>query len=239
MTQKIIFHSAKSYNDSNEFHPSPTKMFVPDWFSKSSRNWTDKDGTQYKDAEGNNLLSFKACPALMDAFVTGYNLLTPCDIHFYKVNGRIERVIDPQYADFCDRRNAIADFVVPYGYEEDHFHWFPNWMPELPEGYSAIYINPLNRFDLPFFTVSGIIDNDKMNTPGLMPFFIKKGFIGTVNAGTPYAQIIPFKRDSWEMDKVLHSEKEIIDRHNLSAQKFRIPGGGAYKKTVWSRKDFS
>lgn len=237
---KIIFHSAKGYNSENSFHPSPSKSFVPEWFSKASRFWTDKSGKNYYDHEsGEKLLSFKACPALMDSFVSGYSLLTPCDIHFYTINGKISVGIDDKYKSFCERREPVADLEVPFGYEETHFHWFPNWMPELPEGYSAVYVSPINRFDLPFITVSGIIDNDKMSTPGLIPFFIQKGFVGTIKAGTPYVQILPYKRESWNMEKVFHSEIEIVHRHNESAKKFRIPGGGGYKKTVWSRKDFS
>lgn len=237
---KIIFHSAKHYNNSNVFHPVPSKTLVPEWFSSASRFWKDENGNMiFNEENKENLLGFKACPALMDSFIMGYTMVTPCDIHFFKIGGKISVSYDDLYRGFCDRRDPISEFVVPTGYDDYHFHWFPNWMPELPEGYSALYLNPINRFDLPFYTVSGIVDNDKMSTPGLMPFFLKKDFIGTIKAGTPYVQIIPFKRESWQIEKIFHSEIEMVHRHNDSAKKFRIPGGGGYKKQCWSRKDFS
>jgi hypothetical protein len=233
--QKIIFHSAQEYNFKNFIRPLPARSSVPEWFSSSNRNWVDTDGN-ILDSE---TLSFKACPALMDSFVSGYFLLTPCDIHFYKINGEISVSLSETYKAFCESRPIMGQFPVPHGCEETAFHWFPNWMPELPEGYSGLYVHPINRFDLPFITTSGIIDNDRVSTPGLMPFFIKKDFVGTISAGTPYIQIIPFKREIWEMEKKFYSASDIIDRRNESAKRHRVKGGGGYKKTDWTRKTFT
>lgn len=238
--KKIIFHSNRTYNDYlKNVEPDSSKKNVPEWFSSSSRLWKDDDGNEAEHSFGGKVLSFKACPALMDSFLMGYMLKTPCSIYIYKEDGKIKCKTDSGFEDFCGPRPKMQGFPVPVGYEEDHFHWYPNWMPRLPEGYSALYISPINRFDLPFLTVSGVIDNDDMDTPGLMPFFIQKDFEGIIPSGTPYVQIIPFKREEWEMDKIMHTEKEIIDRHKYQADKFRVPEGGAYKKTVWKRKFFS
>jgi hypothetical protein len=205
-------------------NPSPAKKNIPEWFSKASRFWFP---------ELKNSLSFKACPALIDVFLTGYFLKTPCDIKFD--NGNL--IIDEYYKDFCDYRPDMLGFPKPFGFERS-FHWYPNWMPGLEEGYSAIYLHPINRFDLPFFTISGIIDNDKMNTPGLMPFFLKNNFSGIVPQGTPFVQIIPFKREDWVSEEVMYSINDIIERHQEQSNKFRVPEGGAYKKTVWAKKKY-
>ena len=142
------------------------------------------------------------------------------------------------YEDFCQIRPKMDHFPTPAGHYDDHFHWYPNWAPSLPKGYSALYVSPINRFDLPFTTVAGIIDNDKMDTPGLMPFFLKKGFTGIIPAGTPYVQIIPFKRDDWESEYKFYTPQEIYDRHNAQADLLRVPEGGSYKKHIWSRKRY-
>lgn len=234
---KITFHSNKTYNQAgHELNPKPAKKSVPQWFSESSRYWFP----EVKDS-----LSFKACPALVDAFLAGYVLKTPCDIYFQKESSSdvfkhtdIFKVYkEPGYDDFCCSRPDMPGFPKPHGFDK-HFHWFPNWMPGLEPGYSALYVHPLNRFDLPFITVSGIIDNDKMNTPGLMPFFLKEGFEGLIPKGTPFVQIIPFKREDWESEEQMYSIEEIFERHNYQANKFRVPEGGAYKKKVWSRKRY-
>jgi hypothetical protein len=237
---KITFHSNRIYNNYlKNLEPDASKKHVPEWFSSSSRLWEDDFGNSADHPFGGKVLSFKACPALMDAFVMGYMLKTPCSIYIYKDYNQLKCKTDLGFEDFCGVRPKMQNFPVPQGYEEDHFHWYPNWMPSLPKGYSALYVNPLNRFDLPFLTVSGVIDNDDMDTPGLMPFFIKKGFEGVIPAGTIYAQIIPFKREDWEIEKVVHTQEAITERHQGQANKFRVPEGGAYKKTVWKRKSFS
>lgn len=234
---KITFHSNKVYNEENSIlNPQPAKKVVPKWFSESSRYWFP---------ENKDILSFKACPALVDAFLSGYVFKTPCDLYFYKdsvpddsnVTYNINVLKEPGYDDFCAPRPDMPGFPKPSGFDK-HFHWFPNWMPGLEPGYSALYVHPLNRFDLPFITVSGIIDNDKMNTPGLMPFYLKEGFEGLIPKGTPFIQIIPFKREDWESEEKMYPIEEIYERHLYQLNKFRVPNGGAYKKKVWSRKRY-
>ena len=130
----------------------------------------------------------------------GFLLKTPCDITFYQENGIPKVKLESGYKRFVEPRPPMDGFKTPYGYSDNHFHWNINWGPELPKGYSALYIPPLNNFSLPFITTSGIIDNDKLTTTGRLPFFIKKNFEGTIKRGTEYINIIPFKREDWEAE---------------------------------------
>jgi hypothetical protein len=144
----------------------------------------------------------------------------------------------PKYKDFCTERPFMPQFVHPQGYYQEHFAWYPDWAVELPEGYSALYTHPLNRFDLPFFMTIGIIDNDKVNLPGTMPFFIAKGFEGTIPAGTPYAQIIPFKREDWESEIIVEDIKKINKKNQDNSNTYRIKDGGFYKNNIWSKRNY-
>lgn len=254
----IKFHSNKLYNKLNkETNPSPAKKEMPTWFKDASRYWFP-DNTDF--------LSFKTCPALIDCFLSGYVLKTPCDIYIsrkslpktwvrvcsgncdqnnyciecksYNEFGSLQIFkTDTVYDDFCETRSEIIGFPKPYGFDKT-LHWYPNWMPELENGYSALYTHPLNRFDLPFFTVSGIIDSDRFNTPGLMPFFLKENFEGVIPKNTPFVQIIPFKREEWDSKEIIHSMNELDKRYKKQAEDFRVPGGGAYKKKFWIRKKY-
>jgi hypothetical protein len=70
-----------------------------------------------------------------------------------------------------------------------------------------------------------------------MPFFVVKGFTGIIPAGTPYAQMLPFKREDWQSevdDKI--SDKEMLLKNNMNSQKYRVPDGGVYQKEVWTRR---
>lgn len=69
----------------------------------------------------------------------------------------------------------------------------------------------------------------------LFKVYVKDGFSGIVEAGTPIAQIIPFKRESWESRRggtELLLEKE--ETFKLITSKFT----GGYKKFLWSRKEY-
>ena len=181
---------------------------------------------------------FKACPAILDTFTTGYMLLTPCDIEFYEKNGRIKARVPLEFDDFVGERPSMDGFSSPHGYEKNHFHWYANWAPELPEGYSCLYVQPINHFELPWITVGGIIDSDKVTNSGLIPFFLKTGFTGVVPEGTPYLQLVPFKREDWESEMVFHTSVEIMRNHKAVADTFRTPEGGVYKKKFWSRRKY-
>jgi hypothetical protein len=95
--------------------------------------------------------------------------------------------------------------------------------------------HPANRFDLPFTTLSGIVDSDTALHEGNLPFFIKEGFEGLIPKGTPIFQIIPFKRENWKSE---------IDRDiSIEANKNAFSAGsvlfGWYKSKVWKRKTYN
>lgn len=219
--------------------PKPTIKTIPEWYRKADRFAIKPDGEYWKDPfVGGKIPTWKACPAVFDIMGTGYVYRTPCDIEFYEENGTIKvKVLDPQNKDFIQNRPPMPQFTPPMGYHEVHFAWWSDWAVEVPEGYSVLYTQPFNRFELPFLTTSGIIDNDKVNLPGTMPFFVVKGFTGVLPAGTPYAQMLPFKREDWESevdDKVPYM-KMAMD-NNANSKKYRVPDGGVYQKEVWTRR---
>jgi hypothetical protein len=170
---------------------------------------------------------------------SGYSYLTPCDIKFdVTEDSATFEILDKNFENFVETRVPMHQFKTPYGYSSHHFSWNPEWAVELPEGYSALYIQPANRFELPFLTVAGIIDNDKVNMPGSMPFFFQNNFKGIIPAGTPYAQIIPFKRESWNSEYIEESDQNIDKKISFNYYKYRKPNGGVYKNEVWEPRKY-
>lgn len=235
---KIIFHSNKHYNKESSV-PVPARKILPDWWNESDTFVKDWDGKPVANWDGKGkMFSFKACPAMLDTFQTGYLLVTPCDLEFYEKNGKIKVKIPLGFDDFVGERPPMQGFSTPMGCSPSHFHWYANWAPELPEGYSSLYVPPINHFELPWITVGGIIDSDKVTNSGLIPFFLKEGFTGIVPAGTPYLQVIPFKREDWESETIFHSPQDIMKKTYETAQTFRTPEGGVYKKLFWSKRKY-
>jgi hypothetical protein len=223
--------------------PKPTSKLMPDWYKKFDRFAVNPvTGDYWKSPQdGGKIPTWKACPALFDGMITGYVYRTPCDIEFYEdTNGKIAcKVLDEKNKDFVGPRPPMPGFITPPGYRDEHFAWWADWAVEVPEGYSVLYISPMNRYDLPFITTSGLIDNDKVNLPGTMPFFIAKGWTGILPAGTPYAQLIPFKREDWEseIDDSISYEK-MVANNMKNSEKYRVPDGGVYIKSVWTRRKY-
>lgn len=243
-TQKAKFVVNRPWlNSESPSKPGPAIKTIPDWYRDADRfainpmtgkAWEMPNG-------GGKIPTWKACPAVYDIMGSGYMYKTPCDIEFFEdASGQIQvKVLDEKNKDFIQERMPMPQFKHPMGYHEKHFAWWADWAVELPEGYSALYTQPFNRFELPFLTTSGIIDNDKVHLPGTMPFFIAKGFTGVLPAGTPYAQILPFKRENWEAEIVAQSSPmEMMAKNQENSSKYRVPDGGVYQREVWERRKY-
>lgn len=234
--------------------PMPSQNVIPKWYRYADRFAKIPGTNEYYKAtkevcpfpkEGTTddygkIPTWKACPSIMDGFSTGYVLKTPCDIVFFKNDqGIIDcRIDDSKHQDFCTKRLPMAQFEHPKGYYKNHFAWQPDWGIEVPEGHSCLYMTPMNRFDLPFLNTTGIVDNDKVFLSGTFPFFIIDGWEGIIPAGTPYMQILPFKRENWSHEVEFLQEKEIHDRMMSNMKFYRQPDGGVYKNKVWSKREY-
>jgi hypothetical protein len=73
------------------------------------------------------------------------------------------------------------------------------WTIEAPPGYSILFTHPVNRTDLPFTTLTGLVDCDKFsNSPVNFPArWHDQDFSGVLPKGTPVAQCLPVKRENW------------------------------------------
>ena len=234
--------AAPGLNKNTETSPKPTIKVLPEWYREADRFAVDPyTGKFWENPDGTGKVpTWKACPAIFDVMTTGYVLVTPCDIEFFlDSNKKISvKILEKGFDGFVTERPPMPQFVNPMNCYEDHFAWFPQWAPKLPEGYSALYLSPLNRFDLPFVMTSGIIDNDKVNLPGSMPFFLQNSFSGIIKKGTPFAQIIPFKRENWESEIVEQDQKSLYNRIMDNSRFYRKKDGGIYKNEIWSKREY-
>jgi hypothetical protein len=212
-------------------HPTPIKKYIPDWYKKSETFIGGK-------ADINNYSSnaaLKACMPFLESMTTGYTITLWTDILVEKIDGNQQmrwlRFPDP----IGIRPNGIADKLpVPAGHSGVHYVWNIPWAIRTPKDYSVIITHPLNRFDLPFTTLSGIVDSDKFSSGGLYPFFLKDDFEGIIHAGTPLMQILPMKRDNWSSEM----DKNLMDECVKDGWTARSRISGFYKKNRWQKKNY-
>jgi hypothetical protein len=224
---KIIQFIPKTGMDANAI---PAKNSIPEWYRKSEIFLSTGEA------------GLKTCIAFLDTLTSGYLLTTWEDIHVKTVDGEITITGYKNGVAFENDESVIgirdhesgALIPRPVGHTEHHLIWKNPMGFKLPRGYSALITHPLNRFDLPFTTMSGIIDSDKWWLEGNISFCMKDNVDVFIPKGTPFAQLIPIKRKKW-----VHSVGgSVLVKLNLRKVKIDRSKVGFYKKNMWKRKSY-
>ena len=180
-------------------------------------------------------VSTKLCMPFMDALMSGYMYLLEDDLNVeINENEKPELSWQKQMA-LVDIR-PMVDMAIPKDCHPIQFGFKMNWYYETPKDYSVLITHPFNRYDLPFYVPSGIVDSDIWGLPVFIPFFLKKNFNGKILQKTPIFQMIPIKRDPWELD--IDYSKESYEKHIILEEKRRSHVTGHYKKSTWQKKIF-
>lgn len=221
-------------------NPTPAIFERPSW-------WKDMPkGINEHEYNFNNNKTIRSCPAINDAFNFGYILYTPVDIYidvtdeeniFWKlpdINLSVHG--DNQLATFFDYhdKKQTEKYIIDENYCKQVFKMNTLWGIKTDPGYSTWFTHPIGRNNLPFRIFDAIVDTDKF--PAIFPysFVVRKDFKGVIKSGTPFMQIIPFKRDDFSHTIV---EKDIFSLQKKATSVSSFFGGG-YKKLFWSRKKF-
>ena len=178
--------------------PIPAALGLPDWFKALPPKALSPD------LKG-EYLTIKKCPPFIDAMTYGFLVPLIDDLRVEDGTFTWDRNVPAggitNYSrsplDFHDN-NQVAG--TPF-FDEDRFVIkFTNfWTFELPPGYSLLITHPLNREDLPFQTLTGLVDADRYrdNFINFPAHWRDLSFNGVLPKGTPVAQCLPLKRDTW------------------------------------------
>jgi hypothetical protein len=215
--------------------PKAAIKAIPKWFSKIPRFVNnDKKFKIFSNSTQN--ATIKWCTPFLDSLATGYFLTLENDVQITLEEGTPSFTWKSGGANYVDThaKNQVSPNMIPQGYSDQPYKFKNDWSIKTPKGYSALFVHPLNRGDLPFYTLSGFVDTDDYNVPVNIPFLIRADFEGIIPAGTPIAQIIPIKRESWVSEIAPYNEDFITK----SSAKFNSTIYRAYKTLFWKRKDY-
>lgn len=219
--------------------PSPGYKNLPEWYKRLSKYIAkDVKCTRFPSAEAgpnDTNLTAKACKPFLDAFATGYIITLPTDVAIVDPEMYGTRMIWDSNTNMAEAHSLlqINGLMAPDEYEPGPYKWNFHWAIRVPKGYSLIYTHPFNRVELPFYTMTGIVDADVYGAPVNLPFFLRKDFIGTLAKGTPVAQVIPLKRENWT-----HEVGSVQEYDHFEVEKIKLYMGGGYKKLHWSPKNY-
>ena len=233
MMKNIKFYPTSKKSELVVPSPKPASFYMPDWYKGLRSISGDKI---FKDGAVANK-TVKSCLPYLDAMTAGYIQETWCEIEIVKNSiGDIEfhYASDPQIIS----ARPLNHVRVPDYFYNAEFLWKMPWMPKLDNGYSCLFVHPLNNINLPFQLASGLIDSDFFYTtsvddgPNGFPFYIKNGFEGTIPIGTPMYQMIPIKRDFWQSSCEKYDENFNYKQNHKINKLF----SGGYKKYFHQKK---
>lgn len=184
--------------------------------------------------------TLKHCVPFIDALAHGVLILLPCDIEIS--NGRINWDWDPPVIiDAPISRSPIGVHVPeqaagsPFVSEDELIIKFINfWTLQSPLNTSLLFTHPFNRHDLPFTTLSGVVDTDHFHDGYVhFPAILDKSFEGVIARGTPVAQVSPVARTKIELETATMTDSDIASSANLQDELAETPG--VYRKKYRQR----
>jgi len=219
--------------------PTPSSLHLPDWYRQMDIHLDgDSETGLAHNGVGSSNLTLKGCMPFLDAISCGYMFTLPFDIEVRK-NDR--GLVGMRWATGVDligqhSEDQAPGIPIPHGASPNILKWKPGWRVITPEGYSCLFTHPLNHIDLPFITLSGVVDTDKYSLGVELPFRLldTKRDLTILEKGTPICQIIPFKRDDWKSAQVAFDEAQ--QKKNIFALKSKIVR--SYQTQFWRKKSY-
>ena len=245
-SKNIEFIAHEDYVKFKEDYPTPIKLNIPDWFKKLNHNV----GSQ----------TVKGCMPFLDTLTTGYLLKVPQDYSFIhnlkKEDGSGDIIWHPNEADDSLLHTKSINLTgntpnmhpphqlgeSPYVEKNKKLPFLKilnPWIIKTPPGYSCLFVPPLNNTDDRFSIIPGIVDTDSFKNEINFPIVIngdKYPYLETtIKKGTPYVQIIPFKRDSWNME-IKSASTDDINKNKIF---YSLGLLHKYKNKFWNKKKWT
>lgn len=179
--------------------PVPALLGLPEWFKAMP-------ASAFSSVLQSEQLTVKKCPPFIDAMTYGFLIPLVTDLRvedgtfawdFELPSGGAITSYSRSPLDFHDSAQVAG---TPFFKDDTFVLKFNNfWTIELPPGYSLLITHPVNRHDLPFMTLTGLVDADlyKDNFINFPARWRDLSFRGVLPKGTPVAQCIPVKRELW------------------------------------------
>jgi len=224
---KIIFTNTSGADIEQ---PKSASKLVPDWY-KNMESYIGKEKKPMGDASTS--ATIKRCMPVLDAITAGYIIESPADVWVSKKD-------ESQWFEWSDfglisfhpiEQAPEHPVRKPFPYPK----WNNPWAITTPKGYSTLFIQPMHRESI-FTILPGVVDTDTYTASVNFPFVINDPtFEGLIPKGTPIAQVIPFKRDSWNMQI---GTKEDFNNQNKVSKKLQSKFFDRYKSMFWTRKEY-
>tara|TARA_R110000868_G_scaffold4155_8_gene25268 strand:+ start:16841 stop:17521 length:681 start_codon:yes stop_codon:yes gene_type:complete len=196
--------------------PVPAGRTLPDWLR--SMAMTEDLGAFGEDR------TVKQCPPFIDAMTAGFVIPLPCDIEIDKGRFTWNWPHDESPLAFHFASQVAG---TPFDIDNVSVLKFINfWTMRTEPGVSVLFTHPFNRPDLPFQTLTGLVDTDGFtDLPVHFPAqWTDPTFAGILEKGTPVAHCIPIRRESLDLEISEMTASEARESSALKAKISATPG---------------
>ena len=224
---KIIF---TDITQSGLEKPKPASQIIPNWY-KETQSYVN--GERKPTGNGNTSATIKRCIPVFDAITAGYIIESPADVFVSIKDG--EQWFEWANYELIEFHPIAQAPKHPQNQPFPYPKWINPWAITTPKGYSTMFVQPFHRESV-FTILPGIVDTDQYKSPVNFPFVVNDCFFqGLIPKGTPIAQVIPFKRDTWtsEFGNAKHFKEAKQTNRNLHNTFF-----DKYKKMFWEKKEY-
>src|SRR5712672_2362898 len=180
--------------------PAPARTALPDWLRAMPAK-------AQSDIHGREIRTVKQCPPFVDAMAYGVMVLLPCDVAVDR--GAFSWDWDiPEPATSGHPRAPLSFHPAaqlagaPFARGTQAAIKFNSfWTIELDPGWSLFATHPVNRDDLLFHLISGLVDADRFHDGGINfpAIWTQPDFSGVLPKGTPVAQCFAVPREAPEL----------------------------------------
>lgn len=230
MPNKIKFKAVSKHVMEVREKPIPASSIIPNWW-KDMKPYVGKT----LDLDPKATVTAKKCFPLLDGITTGYIMPLWADVLVTQEEfPRLKWATDQSVCETWPLHQSKG-YEIPNGYSSLVFKYLHNWIIETPKNWSCLITHPIGFPNLPFRTLTGLVDTDKLKTEINSPFVIQKDFEGIIEKGTPMFQIIPVKRENWAMEIELMEEGE----HYRNTEKLYTKLVGSYGRFMREKKEYN
>jgi len=180
--------------------PVAARGQLPDWLRAMPAK-------AHSQLHGRDIRTVKQCPPFIDAMAYGVMIPLPCDVRVDRGTFAWDWDI-PEPVTAGHPRAPLSFHVAAQladtplsqpGLSAIKFNSF--WTIELEPSWSLFATHPINRADLPFRTVTGLVDSDRFFDGGINfpAVWTDQDFVGVLPKGTPVAQCFAVPREAPEL----------------------------------------
>jgi len=196
--------------------PTPAALGLPGWLKTMPQQ-------AYSALVSGDDDTVKRCPPFIDAMTCGFLMPLICDVAIENGAFSWDNDLPPGGSlDFPRSPIGFHDASQVSGtplFDADRFliKFHNLWTIEAPAGYSLLFTHPANRFDLPFTTLTGLVDCDRYHDVWIHfpAHWRDANFCGVLAKGTPVAQVFPIRREDWAARTMAFTAEETRAAHDL------------------------